>query len=107
MDANELEILKALANEKRLQILYWLKAPEQHFPPHKEDIAERLAGSVTGTILPFSFNPELNLMVDPSLLTNTEIYFNAARLDRSIVLKTSDYVALANPRLERITGSRP
>jgi DNA-binding transcriptional ArsR family regulator len=33
---NELDILKALANEKRLQILYWLKAPEQHFPPHQE-----------------------------------------------------------------------
>jgi ArsR family transcriptional regulator len=36
MDAKDLEIFKALANEKRLQILYWLKAPEQHFPPHKE-----------------------------------------------------------------------
>ncbi len=38
------------------------------------DIAERLAGSVAGTILPFSFNPELALVV--------ELYFNAARLDR-------------------------
>jgi ArsR family transcriptional regulator len=36
MDSNELNVLKALANEKRLQILHWLKAPEQHFPPHKE-----------------------------------------------------------------------
>ena len=70
------------------------------------DIAERLAGSVTGTILPFSFNPELELIVDPSLLENEEIYFNAARLDRSLALKTSDYVALAKPRLGRITGSR-
>jgi Ala-tRNA(Pro) deacylase len=66
------------------------------------DIAERLSGSVAGTILPFSFNAELELIVDPSLLENEEIYFNAARLDRSMVLKTSDYVALANPRLERI-----
>ncbi|MDQ2903585.1 MAG: YbaK/prolyl-tRNA synthetase associated domain-containing protein [Chloroflexota bacterium] len=67
------------------------------------DIAERLAGSVTGTILPFSFNPELELVVDPTLLENDEIYFNAARLDRSMVLKTSDYVALARPRLKSIT----
>jgi Ala-tRNA(Pro) deacylase len=67
------------------------------------DIAERLAGSVAGTILPFSFNPELELVVDPSLLENDEIYFNAARLDRSIVLKTNDYVALATPRLGQIT----
>jgi ArsR family transcriptional regulator len=36
MDSNQLDVLKALANEKRLQILYWLKTPEQHFPPHKE-----------------------------------------------------------------------
>jgi Ala-tRNA(Pro) deacylase len=70
------------------------------------DIAERLAGSVTGTILPFSFNPELELVVDPSLLENNEIYFNAARLDRSMVLKTSDYVAVAKLRLGRIVESR-
>jgi Ala-tRNA(Pro) deacylase len=66
------------------------------------DIAERLAGSVAGTILPFSFTPELELIVDPSLLKNDEIYFNAARLDRSMALKTNDYVALARPRLEPI-----
>jgi Ala-tRNA(Pro) deacylase len=70
------------------------------------DIAEQLAGSVAGTILPFSFNPELELVVDPSLLENDEIYFNAARLDRSLVLKISDYVALAKPHLGWIAGSR-
>ncbi len=66
------------------------------------EIAERLAGSVTGTILPFSFNPELDVVVDPSLLENEEIYFNAARLDRSMALKTRDYVTVAKPRLGRI-----
>ena len=66
------------------------------------EIAERLGGSVAGTILPFSFNPELELIVDPSLLENDEIYFNAARLERSMALKTEDYRALARPRLERI-----
>ncbi len=66
------------------------------------EIAERLAGSVAGTVLPFSFDPDLELIVDPSLLENPEIYFNAARLDRSMALNTSDYVALAKPRLERI-----
>jgi ArsR family transcriptional regulator len=34
--SDELEIIKALANENRLLILRWLKHPEQHFPPHKE-----------------------------------------------------------------------
>ena len=70
------------------------------------EIAERLAGSVTGTILPFSFNPELELVVDPLLLENDEIYFNAARLDRSMILKTSDYVTVARPRLGRIAEGR-
>jgi Ala-tRNA(Pro) deacylase len=46
------------------------------------------------------------LVVDPSLLANDELYFNAARLDRSMVLKTSDYTALAKPRLERIVETR-
>jgi DNA-binding transcriptional ArsR family regulator len=27
------EVVKALANEKRLQILHWLKSPRRHFPP--------------------------------------------------------------------------
>ena len=70
------------------------------------DIAERLAGSVAGTILPFSFKEELELLVDPSLLENDEIYFNAARLDRSMALSTTDYVAVAKPRLGRIAKGR-
>ena len=70
------------------------------------EIAERLAGSVAGTILPFSFHDDLELVVDPSLLENDEIYFNAARLDRSLALKASDYAAVAKPRLERIAEVR-
>ena len=70
------------------------------------DIAERLAGSVAGTILPFSFSPDLELIVDPSLLENDEIFFNAARLDRSMALKTQDYIALATPRLEKIAKNQ-
>jgi DNA-binding transcriptional ArsR family regulator len=30
------EILKALANERRLLILHWLKDPPAHFPPQKD-----------------------------------------------------------------------
>lgn len=30
------ETVKALANEKRLQILEWLKDPVQHFPPQTD-----------------------------------------------------------------------
>ncbi len=70
------------------------------------EIAERLAGSVAGTVLPFTFKRELELIVDPSLLENDELYFNAARLDRSMVLRTADYVAVAKPRQERIVERR-
>jgi Ala-tRNA(Pro) deacylase len=66
------------------------------------DIAERLAGSVAGTVLPFAFNDALELIVDPRVLEHEELYFNAARLDRSMALRTSDYVAAASPRVERI-----
>ena len=68
------------------------------------DVAERLSGSVSGTVLPLSFTPELELVVDPAVLENDELYFNAARLDRSMVLRTSDYVELARPRVERIAA---
>ena len=71
------------------------------------DMAERLAGSATGTILPFTFDPALELIVDPSLLENDELYFNAARLDRSLVIHSSDYAAMANPRLARIVAGPP
>jgi Ala-tRNA(Pro) deacylase len=70
-----------------------------------QETAERLAGSVTGTILPFSFDDDLELLVDPALLDRTEIYFNAGRLDRSVALRTADYVALAKPRLARFTAA--
>jgi Ala-tRNA(Pro) deacylase len=68
------------------------------------DVAERLAGSVAGTVLPFAFDASLTLVVDPALLENREIYFNAARLDRSVVLDTRDYLAIAQPRLARIAA---
>lgn len=68
------------------------------------DIAERLARSVSGTILPFSFSPELELIVDPALVENVEIYFNAARLDRSLALQTTDYVRVSQPRFEPIAA---
>lgn len=69
-----------------------------------KDIAERLAGSVSGTVLPFSFDERLELVADPELLTHEEIFFNAARLDRSLALSVKDYLRIANPRTEPIAG---
>ncbi len=69
------------------------------------DVAERLTGSVAGTVLPFTFHPDLTLIADPSITNQEELFFNAARLDRSMALRMSDYIALAKPRIERIAAS--
>ena len=67
--------------------------------------AEQLAGSITGTVLPFSYDERLELIADPALLEHGELYFNAARLDRSVALASDDYLRLAQPRLARIVAT--
>jgi len=66
------------------------------------EIAEELSGAPTGAVLPFSFHPSLELMVEPALLESDDIYFNAARLDRSMALSSREYIAVAKPRLVAI-----
>ncbi|WP_128374471.1 YbaK/EbsC family protein [Streptomyces cavernae] len=66
--------------------------------------AERLARSVPGTVLPFSFDPDLELVADPEVVAQPKLYFNAARLDRSLVMSGADYAELARPRVAGIAG---
>lgn len=66
------------------------------------EVAEARSGAQAGTILPFAFSDGLELIADPRLVEQGEIFFNAGRLDRSVALHTPDYLALARPRLERI-----
>ncbi|MER5596490.1 YbaK/EbsC family protein [Streptomyces sp. NPDC002265] len=68
------------------------------------ETAERLARSVPGTVLPFAFDPGLELVADPDVVTQSQLYFNAARLDRSLVISGEDYARLAEPRVERIAS---
>ncbi|MFH1784940.1 MAG: threonine--tRNA ligase [Candidatus Micrarchaeota archaeon] len=68
-----------------------------------KETAERLSGSISGTILPFTFNQELELVVDPRLLEHDELFFNAARLDKSLILKSSDYKRIAKPTIKSIS----
>jgi Ala-tRNA(Pro) deacylase len=68
------------------------------------DVAERLAGSVSGSITPFAFAPDLDLVVDEGLLVHDEIYFNAGRLDLSVALSVPDYLALARPAVASIAA---
>lgn len=45
----ELDLLKALANDRRLQVLHWLKDPRAHFPPQTD--GDLVADGVCGLLL--------------------------------------------------------
>ncbi|MFU1983619.1 YbaK/prolyl-tRNA synthetase associated domain-containing protein [Bordetella hinzii] len=64
------------------------------------ELARELTGCEIGAIPPFSFNPGLHLLVDPTLRQrHDEIVFNAGRLDASIIMRTDDYFRIAQPEL--------
>ena len=63
-------------------------------------------GCAIGAIPPFSFSPDIRLVVDPQLLArHKEIAFNAGRLDTSIVLNADDYERIAGPLLADISAA--
>jgi len=69
------------------------------------DEATAKTGCAIGAIPPFSFSPDIRLVVDPQLLSrHEEIAFNAGRLDTSIVLNSADYRRIAAPLLVDITA---
>lgn len=71
------------------------------------DVTKRLAKSELGTVLPFAMDEEVSVVADPMLLAEERIYFNAARLDRSITMKSEHYVEFQNPRVEPIAAKEP
>ncbi|MDA8478940.1 YbaK/prolyl-tRNA synthetase associated domain-containing protein [Citrobacter sp. Awk 4] len=61
---------------------------------------DELTGCVFGAIPPFSFHPKLKLVADPLLFERfSEIAFNAGVLEKSVILKTEDYLRIARPEL--------
>jgi len=69
--------------------------------------AEAMAttGCVIGAIPPFVDGPGVRLVVDPALVERFgEIAFNAGRLDRSIVLDSTDYMRIARPLLHVVSA---
>lgn len=71
------------------------------------EIAESLSGCVSGSIVPFSFHPDLELVVDVGLLEHEEIFFNAARLDLSVAVSSAHYLALAQPFVAPVATPAP
>lgn len=69
------------------------------------DQAALLTGCAMGAVPPFSFWPNVTLVVDPRLLEDhEEIAFNAGRLDTSMVLNAQDYRRIAAPLMAIITA---
>ena len=69
------------------------------------DEATKLTGCAMGAVPPFSFWPNVQLVVDPQLLDDhEEIAFNAGQLDASMVLNSQDYMRIAAPLIASITA---
>lgn len=56
-----------------------------------EELA-RLTQCVSGSVPPFSFHPEVSVIVDTHIANRSRIFFNAGRLDRSISIDTENYL---------------
>ncbi|GKQ38555.1 YbaK/EbsC family protein [Streptomyces sp. A012304] len=67
-------------------------------------VAEQLTGCVSGSIMPLSFDPDLEVVADPDLFEHEEIFFNTGRLDESVALRTECYRTLVAPRVARIAA---
>ncbi|MCP5650818.1 YbaK/prolyl-tRNA synthetase associated domain-containing protein, partial [Klebsiella pneumoniae] len=58
-----------------------------------------LTDYVPGALAPFTFNPELELVIDPVLFERyTDIAFNAGTLTETIVLNAEDYRTIVKPQ---------
>ena len=59
-----------------------------------------LTNCVFGAIPPFSFHPDVKLVVDPLIFEQLpEMVFNAGSLERSILLNVDDYRRIVQPQL--------
>ena len=84
-----------------------LEAIQAHFKAAgigmaRRERAEELTGCVIGAIPPFSFNDQLAVLADPRIRDNPEVVFNAGRLDRSIFMRSDDYMRIARPEILQI-----
>jgi Ala-tRNA(Pro) deacylase len=81
----------------------YLKVKKVIFAPLNK--AQEISGCEIGAIPPFTFNPELKLLVDPQIKENTEIVFNAGLLTKSIFMMAEDYCRLLQPEWVNVAVS--
>lgn len=106
-------VCKVKGNGVKKHVLAILAADQQadlsqlagHFGGIKASLAspaevDKLTACVFGAIPPFSFHPDLTLVADPLLFERfDEIAFNAGLLEKSVIMKTDDYLRIAQPEL--------
>ena len=74
----QLDALKALANERRLQILEWLKEPRAHFPPQsdgdlvREGVCSQFIAEKLG-ITQATLSEHMRVLVHAGLVKSTRI----------------------------------
>lgn len=78
-------------------------AQKGRFSPEQE--ATEMTGCVMGAVPPFSFRDDLPVIVDPACKENSEVVFNAGRLDRSIFMEFADYERITRPVYAEISLS--
>ena len=62
-----------------------------------------LTGCKKGAVPPFGFLFGLDTYVDEKLLEQKEINFNAGSNDKSIAMKTRDYIKIVKPKIEKFS----
>lgn len=90
-------VLAVLPGDEKInteKLASFFGAKKANFASHEDVLT--LTSCVSGALAPFSFNEELNLVIDPSLFERFEkIAFNAGSLQHTIVMKSEDYRNIA------------
>ena len=70
----------------------------------EQEVLEITGGVQVGAVPPFGNLFDLEVLVDPKLLENEKIVFNAGDRCFSIAMKSEDYIKLVNPKIVDITS---
>ena len=86
-------------NTEKIKLLF--KAKDVRFAT-EEEVSEITNGIQPGGVPPFGNLFGLEVVVDPALLQNEKIVFNAGDKSFSIGMKSDDYKSIVQPRVETI-----
>jgi prolyl-tRNA editing enzyme YbaK/EbsC (Cys-tRNA(Pro) deacylase) len=70
----------------------------------EEEVEKITGGVLPGGVPPFGNLFGLEIIIDPKLLDNEKIIFNAGDRCFSVAMKSEDYVKLVRPQIESITS---